>query len=163
MTFKLGEQLDSGANPDLSFKLYASYIENNQRKFPEGVLNIIANPDWSGGSPSKAPYYSHLDSIKIENIGKPTAMLTIKLFKHMYVEKPFFIELSYHGLFKFDIPNQNNIYQSDIIWRYEQFLVFDGYQSHKSQEKFFAHQIEWVTGEVWTIIAKEFSAQWINL
>lgn len=93
MTFKLSAQLDDVGDPNLPFKLYESYIQHNKRHFPESAFQIIAHPDWSGGSASKAPYYSQLASLVLNNVGKLTAELKLTLVKEMYVERPFNMKL----------------------------------------------------------------------
>lgn len=162
MSFKLSAQLDEVGNPNLPFQMYASYLENNKHRFPKSVIDVISNPNWSGGSQSNSPYYGQLVKVKIQNIGNSTASLKLTLRKEMYVPKPFHVELLYSGLLKLNIPNQNNL-SSNMTWRYEQFLYFDDYKNHTPQDKFFTHQIEWVSGEIWSITAREIDVKCIDL
>ena len=160
MTFKLSGQLDDVGDPNLPFKLYESYIQHNKSRFPESVLKIIAHSDWSGGSQSKAPYYSQLASFSLTNVGTQAAELKLILTKEMYVEKPFNIEITYVGLFALDIPSQQGLSDSNLMWRYEQFLYFRAGKSSALRNKFFTHQIEWTDGTTWSVTAQEIQAHW---
>ncbi len=160
MTFKLGAQLDDSGDSRLSFKLYESYIEKNKWRIPESALAVIAHPDWSGGSQSKAPYYSQLESFELINLCGPSAELKLSLFKDIDAEKDFYLEITYKGIFALDIPSQQELSESPLIWRYEQFLYFSAYSSHEIEDKMFKHQIEWVGGSIWSITARSIEVQW---
>jgi hypothetical protein len=160
VTFKLSAQLDDVGDPRYAFKLYESYIEKNKWRIPESALEIIAHPDWSGGSQSNAPYQSQVVSVQLTNLGSTSAAFKLTLFKEMYVEIPFSLEITYEGLFALNIPSQQEISESALIWRYDQFLYFSAYHSHEIKDKFFTHQIEWVGGSIWSITARNIGAQW---
>lgn len=160
MSFKLSAQLDDAGDSRLAFKLYESYIEKNRWRIPESALKVIAHEDWSGGSDSKAPYYSQLSSIELTNLCSPSAEIKLRLFKDIHAEKDFFLEITYKGVFALDIPSQQELSESPLIWRYEQFLYFSAYASHSIEDKFFKHQIEWVGGSIWSITARSIEVQW---
>jgi hypothetical protein len=162
VTFKLSQPLDLGGDPKLPFQLYDSYIKENRSRFPESCLQIIEHPDWTGGSASRAPYYSDVVSLVVSAMGSPTAQLKLSLYKHEYLENPLSIEIIYDGLFDLEIPSASG-YKSPLTWRYEQFLWFDAYRSHKIKDKMFTHQIEWTQGSIWSITAKEITVRWITL
>lgn len=157
---KLSAQLDDTGNPNLVFELYRSYVQHNKRRIPQSALDVIDHPDWSGGSMSKAPYYSQLIGVQLEDVGKPTASLKLLLQKDMYVDPPFQIEITYSGVFSLDIPHQNMLSEAQLIWRYEQFLCFNAYPAHQIKDKFFKHQIEWTDGVIWSVTAREVEVQW---
>ncbi len=157
---KLSAQLDDVGNPNLPFELYKSYINHNKWRIPQSALDIIACTDWSGGSDSKAPYYSHLTDMQISDLGSPESTLKLLLQKDMYVDSPFQLEITYKGLFALDIPKHEIFPEQSLIWRYEQFLYFDAYHSAGIKNKLFTHQIEWVTGQVWSITAREIEVLW---
>lgn len=142
--------------------MYDSYIKSNRWRFPESCLNVIEHPEWVGGSTSRAPYYSDLVSVDVDGIGSPTGQLKLALHKHLYVDPPFTIEITYDGLFDLEIPS-NSGYDAALTWRYDQFLFFDAYRSHNLKDKFFTHQIEWVQGTVWSMTAREITVQWNEL
>jgi hypothetical protein len=160
MTFKLGAQLDDIGDPNLPFKLYESYIKENRRHFPDSVLEIIAHPGWSGGSASRAPYYSGLVSVVLDNLGNPKAELKLTLLKEMYVEKSFHIEIIYKGLYALDIPSHKEFTEKPLIWRYEEFLKFNTNPSFGIEDKIFTHQIEWTDGSIWSVSARDIEVQW---
>ena len=157
---KLSAQLDDTGNANLVFELYRSYIQHNKWRIPQSVLDVIEHPEWSGGSTSRAPYYSQLVGMQSSNLGKPNAELKLILQKDMYVDSAFNIEITYSGVFGLDIPHQGMLSEEQLIWRYEQFLYFDAYQSHQIKDKLFMHQIEWVGGVIWSIIAREVKVLW---
>ncbi|GAB58395.1 hypothetical protein RNAN_1367 [Rheinheimera nanhaiensis E407-8] len=74
--------------------------------------------------------------------------------------QPFEIEIVYKGVFKLDIPNEDFISVRSLTWRYEQFLFYDAYKSHKIDCQMFMHQIEWVAGKVWSICARDIEVSW---
>ena len=162
MSFKLGDQLDHLGNPNLAFEMYRSYVEHNKHRFPASVIEVMANANWAGGSASNAPYYSDLESIEINDFGKSTASAKLILLKQDYVEKPFTIEIIYKGLFRFEIPEHNKVSDAALKWRYEQFLFFDPHHSHGLKDKMFTHQIEWITGEIWSITARDVEIKWLH-
>lgn len=163
MSLKLSAQLDDAGDPRLPFKLYESYIQYNKWRIPESALEIISNPDWTGGSFSKAPYYSDLVGVELKDVGTQNAGLTLTLLKDMYVEIPLRITLVYSGLFDLEIPTNPGISEQSLKWRYEQFLYFDAYKSHGIKDKLFVHQIEWTDGSIWSITARNISAEWKEL
>ena len=163
MTFKLGALLDDSGDPNLTFKLYDAYIEYNRWRFPESALEVIAHPDWVGGSQSRAPYYSELNSLEIKDLGKVNAELRLTLIKDMYVETPLKILITYQGLFELDIPSTGRLSESTLQWRLEQFLYFDVYHTHKIKDKLFTHQIEWTNGSIWSITARNIGVEWQEL
>lgn len=127
---KLSTQLDDTGNPNLVFELYRSYIQHNKWRIPQSALDVIEHPDWSGGSTSRAPYYSQVVGMQASNLGKPDAEFKLLLHKDMYVDPAFNIEITYQGIFGLNIPHQSMLSEDQLIWRYEQFLYFDAYQSH---------------------------------
>jgi hypothetical protein len=127
---------------------------------PESALSIIAHPDWSGGSQSKAPYYSHLVSTELHGVGTSGARLKLTLHKDEYVPTPLNIMINYDGLLVLDIPSTDRLSESELIWRYEQFLYFDAYHRYQIKDKLFTHQIEWVGGYIWSITARRIEVEW---
>ena len=160
MSLKLSGQLDNAGDPNLAFKLYESYIDYNKWRIPESALRIIAHPDWSGGSQSEAPYYSHLVSTELDGVGTRGARLKLTLLKDEYVPTPVNILINYHGLLELDIPSSDRLSESKLIWRYEQFLYSDAYHRYQIKDKLFNHQIEWVGGYVWSITARHIEVEW---
>ena len=163
LSLKLSAQLDDAGDPDLPFKLYQSYIQHNKWRLPESVLGVINNPDWTGGSTSRAPYYSDLVELHLDGAGSDEAALRITLLKHMYLEIPLRIVLKYEGLFELVIPEFSNISEYPLVWRYEQFLYFDAYKSHGIKDRLFTHQIEWTDGRIWSITARNIRVEWVEV
>ncbi len=162
MAFKLSEQLDHIGDPNLSFEMYRSYVEENKHRFPESVIELMALESWSGGSSSDAPYYGDLLNVEIHDFGKQSASVKIVLLKQDYVDTPFNIELIYKGLLKLNIPNLDDISEQRSKWRYEEFLFFDPYHSNSLKEKMFTHRIEWDSGNIWDITARDIEVKWVK-
>lgn len=160
MTFKLSRQLDCVDNANLPFALYRSYIDHNRSRFPQSALSLIEHPDWSRASQPKAPYNSEVMGVALTNFGKPQAALRLLLLKKNYVEEPFHIEIVYKGLLQLDIPQQDMISINPLIWRYEQFLYYEEARAQRVEEKVFTHQVEWLSGEVWSITAQDIEVRW---
>ena len=155
MTFKLSEQLD--ADGTTAFTLYQKYVENNRWRFPESVLSVIENPDWSGGYYSKSPHDGELKSILISGIGTKENRIELQISK---LWEDVEIQINYLDVFDFNFPNIGLLEQFPS-WRYEQFKFYDPYHKHGiKNKKMFIHEIEWVTGIVWSITASEIEVIW---
>lgn len=163
MALKLSAQLDDAGNPNLTFELYKSYIDYNKWRIPMSALELIANPDWTGGSQSKSPYYSDLVSVEIRDLGSQQAELKLSLTKDMYVETPLSIVITYQGLFDLEIQSTPGLSETETKWRYEQFLYFDPYPEHAIKDKMFVHQIEWINGTIWSITARDIRVEWMEI
>jgi hypothetical protein len=159
MTFKLGDQLDRGANPALSFELYRSYIEHNRADFPPSALAVIEHPDWNGGSASRSPMHGALESMTLHGLGSVASELVLTLRKDVYVPIPFCLRLTYRRLHQLNLPADDSTYDlsEPWRWRYEQFLA-----TGRERERAFTHQIEWHNGVVWSISAGEVQAHWVD-
>jgi len=156
MTLKLSEQLDADAGT--AFALYKKYVENYRYKFPESVLSIIENPDWTdGGKFSKSPHDAELKNILISGIGTKENRIELQLSKPW---EDLEIQINYLEVFDFNLPGVG-ILEQFPSWRYEQFKYYDLYRSHNiKNKKMFNHEIEWVTGIVWSITASEIEVIW---
>jgi len=166
MVYKLSDQLDHIGNPQYIFEAYKEYLNTNRNKFPTSVLDILASERWFGRSGSTAPYYCELHTVEVIDFGKETAHLILTLIKkdhRDYGEKPFQLRLIYQGLLELDIPYQKDISINPFMWRYDEFLFFDPWNSYGHNEKMFTHHIEWVGKHVWSITAKQIVATWEDL
>jgi hypothetical protein len=161
MTFVLSPQLDSGANPNLHWELYKSYLENNRKDIPESVFETISHPNWEGGSNSYSPYMSDVKSFALTNIGTTESHCRLVLTKGDYLQQPIEIEIEYSGLLDIDLPNSGGLRDGFVkTWRYHQFLVCDAWARYEVEGKYFTHQIEFVGGLVWSISASRIQAYW---
>ena len=159
MTFKLSDQLDHIGNPRLPFELYQNYVEENKHRFPESVLKVMRAEKWY-------PYDTNLASMEITGfpvVGsaksleqKPTLKLVLDNTDD--IENRYQVELTYIGLFEFEIPKTT---ANSLIFRYEEVLFFSAYHSHDIKDKMFTHKIEWVGGTVWSITARELEMRCI--
>ena len=156
MSLKLSEQLDADART--AFALYDKYIENNRRLFPESVLSIIENPDWyEGGKFSKSPHDGELKNILISGIGTKENRIELQISKPW---EDLEIQINYLEVFDFNMTGVGVLEQFPS-WRYEQFKYYDPHHSHGiKNKKMFIHEIEWVTGIVWSITASEIDVIW---
>ena len=155
MSLKLSPQLD--ADPIAAFALYTAYFNANKRSFPKSIIPLIDHDQWNGGCMSDSPHDSLLTEIKLDALGSKDAEITIHLSKpHLDLE----IIITYKGVLKFDFPEVFRI-DEPLEWRYEQFLYFDPYKDFGiKNRKMFQHDIEWRTGDIWSIIASEIKVSW---
>lgn len=161
MTFVLSPQLDSGANPNLLWELYKSYLENNKKKIPESVFTTILNPNWQGGSHSCSPYMADVKDIAVMNVGTDECMCRLLLTKSGYMSNPIEIEILYGGLLEIDLPNSGNLHAGfSKTWRYNQFLICDGWAKYEVKGKYFTHQIEFLGDVIWSISANKIQVNW---
>lgn len=160
MTFKLSAQCNDIGDITLPHKLYKSYVEHNRWRIPESALGVISHPDWIGNFESKAPLNSVLLTLQLKDVGRSSAELKLILLKERHEEKPFTLEIRYKGLFAIDIPNQEPLSESPLVWHCDEFLHFDAYTSYGIKDKFFTHHIEWLGGKIWSIIARDIEVQW---
>ena len=161
MTFILSPQLDSGANPNLHWELYKSYLENNKKRFPKSVFETIENENWEGGSNTWSPYMSDVQSVEVKNINTNDSFCKIVLSKGDYLEKPIEIEIIYRGLLQLDLPNSGGLCDGfPKTWRYNQFLVCDAWNEYQEKGNYFTHQIEFVGGNILSISANNIEVIW---
>jgi len=161
MTFVLSPQLDSGANPNLHWELYRSYLKNNKNEIPKSVFETLDHEHWEGGSNTFSPYMSNLTSIEITNIGTKDSKCILVLEKSGYIEKPIEIIVVYSGLLKVDLPDIGGLTEGFTkTWRYNQFLVFDAWPDYEKKGAYFTHQIEFVGNYVYSITASNIQVAW---
>lgn len=151
MSFKLSQQLD--ADSVTAFELYRKYIERNRSYFPESVLKLYENQEWQGGTLNKGPMDSILNRLRI-NIDEN--QIELELTKRL---SGFKIFIQYNSITEYNIQRQK---KEVLTWRYEQFRYIDSYRKYRTQEKIFAHDIEWTSGEIFTIEAKEINFKFIE-
>ncbi len=155
MSLKLSEQLDADATT--AFALYEKYVENNRWRFPESVLWIIENADWSGGYYSKSPHDGELKNILISGIGTKENRIELVISKPW---EDLEIQINYLEVFDFNFPNVG-LLEHFPSWRYEQFKYYDPYHTYGiKNKKMFIHEIEWVSGVIWSITASEIEVIW---
>jgi hypothetical protein len=155
MTLKLSEQLEADAGTAVA--LYQKYVENYRFKFPESVISIIENPVWDGAYYSKSPHYGDLKDIIISGIGTKNNRIELQISKPWADLE---IQINYLEVFDFNLPGVGLLEQFPS-WRYDQFKYYDPFQKYGiKNKKMFTHEIEWVTGIVWTITASEIEVIW---
>lgn len=151
MSYKLSNQLDADAVT--SFELYRKYFELNKYHFPKSVIRLVKSSDWNGGTMQKGPMDSRL--IKTTLLHSKSE-IQFELEKRQSGDK---LIIKYSGVQSFDLRRK---FTEELIWRYEQFRFVNSYNKYKLQDKIFIHDIEWTSGEIFKIEAKEISVQYIE-
>jgi hypothetical protein len=156
MTFKLSKQIDDVGSQELPYALYSSYIQNNAHRFPKCVLDLHDEHN------NAFKYYSvcHdgiLLDLKVDISFRSERSCELVLMCEDEEHNTLNIGVGYKGVFGFNFPDIDGFGESTYHWRYDQFLYHDPYQNWDLKDKMFRHEIEWVGGEIWSIVAREVS------
>lgn len=135
--FVLSEQLDTSGDPNLPFRRYAEYLEQNRSKFPVAAYDLASSGLLLNASDPSCPHDGWLEWAKFEehSQGERHEIRTLSFRIHLlgaYHDRH--IELFYPQVFSYNMSNLSSS-SGHFDWRYSEIRLNDRGNV--------VHEIEW--------------------
>lgn len=135
--YVLSEQLDIDDDPNVPFRRYAEYLEQNRAKFPTAAYTLASSGLLLNGSDPRCPHDGWLEWAKFEepSEGERREIRSLSLrIRLLGAYHDRFIELFYPQVFSYAMSNSHSA-AGHLDWRYS--------ETRLSDQGNVIHEIEW--------------------